>query len=410
MNFLKKYKNFFSDMILNMIGFGIYIVSQQIILLPILAKNVDDSIYSSLVLYLSILNLVCNVTGGELGNVRIIRDSEYKQKNVMGDFSRIMLVLAPIITIITFPILVYLKYSFVGSIFLILTMLMANIRLYSSCYFRLEQKYIKVIIQNLFYLCGIVISLIVYNFTQNLYLVMFIPEVVSVIYSLINSDILHMGLTKTIQMVSTIKKLFQLGFVSLLTNLMSYFDKFLIYPMFGAGLVSVYYAVNSVSKIANLITNPMSNVILSWVSNAKNQDSKKKIIKLTLISNIPILLVVTIVTIPLTYIALRILYSQYMHEAQILIIPIAITTAFGTATALIKSVLLKYSNTNKLVITYIMYFSVFGVTAYFLSKSNGILGFTIANLISQILLWSWFILLLITAKEDVNINKTQENV
>lgn len=406
---LKKYKSFASDMILNMIGFGIYIVSQQIILLPILAKNVDDTIYSSLVLYLSILNLVCNVTGGELGNVRIIRDSEYKEKKVMGDFSRIMLLIAPIITIITFPILIYLKYSAIGSVFLVLTMIMANIRLYSSCYFRLEQKYIKVIIQNLFYLVGIVVSLFVYKFTSNLYLVMFVPELVSVVYSLINSDILHMGLTKTIEMINTIKKLFQLGFVSLLTNLMSYFDKFLIYPMFGAGLVSVYYAVNSVSKIANLITNPMSNVILSWVSNAKNQDSKKKIIKLTLISNIPILLVVTVVTIPLTYIALRILYSQYMETAKILIIPISITTAFGTASALIKSVLLKYSNTNKLVATYVVYFSIFAVLAYFLSKTIGILGFTIANLISQIILWILFIILLLTAKENKKELKVKDN-
>ena len=44
-NFLKKYKSFFSDMILNMIGFGIYIIAQQIVLLPILAKTVDDTIY-----------------------------------------------------------------------------------------------------------------------------------------------------------------------------------------------------------------------------------------------------------------------------------------------------------------------------------------------------------------------------
>lgn len=80
MNFIKKYKNFFSDMVLNMIGFGIYIISQQILLLPILAKIVDDNIYSSIVLYISILNVICNVTGGELGNVRLIRDSEYKEK------------------------------------------------------------------------------------------------------------------------------------------------------------------------------------------------------------------------------------------------------------------------------------------------------------------------------------------
>ena len=128
MNFINKYKNFFSDMILNMIGFGIYIIAQQILLLPILAKIVDDTIYSNIVLYISILNVVCNVTGGELGNVRLVRDSAYKEKKSLGDFTRILVNISPIITVIIFPILLYLKYSILGSILFTLTILMSNVR------------------------------------------------------------------------------------------------------------------------------------------------------------------------------------------------------------------------------------------------------------------------------------------
>ena len=400
MNFIKKYKNFFSDMILNMIGFGIYIIAQQILLLPILAKIVDDTVYSNIVLYISILNVVCNVTGGELGNVRLVRDSAYKEKNVHGDFTRILLSISPIITVIVFPILIYLKYSIIGSILYTLTILMANVRLYATCFYRLEQKFNKVIIQNIFYLIGIILSLILFKFIGNIYLLLFIPECVSLIYALKNSDILIMGLKKTNEMKKTIRKFGGLGFVSLLTNLMNYFDKFLIYPMFGATSVAVYYAVNSMSKIASLITNPMSSVILSWVANSDEKKNKKKILKMTLISNIPILLVVTIITIPLTYIALRILYSQYMEDALVLIIPIAITTAFGTAATLIKSVLLKYTNTNKLVVTYIIYFAIFSLLGYNLSKSQGLIGFTVANLIAKIILWGLFIILLIISKKE----------
>ena len=400
MNFINRYKNFFSDMILNMIGFGIYIIAQQILLLPILAKIVDDTVYSNIVLYISILNVVCNVTGGELGNVRLVRDSAYKEKNVHGDFTRILLSISPIITVIVFPILIYLKYSIIGSILYTLTILMANVRLYATCFYRLEKKFNKVIIQNIFYLIGIILSLILFKFIGNIYLLLFIPECVSLIYALKNSDILIMGLKKTNEMKKTIRKFGGLGFVSLLTNLMNYFDKFLIYPMFGATSVAVYYAVNSMSKIASLITNPMSSVILSWVANSDEKKNKKKILKMTLISNIPILLVVTIITIPLTYIALRILYSQYMEDALVLIIPIAITTAFGTAATLIKSVLLKYTNTNKLVVTYIIYFAIFSLLGYNLSKSQGLIGFTVANLIAKIILWGLFIILLIISKKE----------
>lgn len=400
MNFFKKYKVFFSDMVLNMIGFGIYIVAQQILLLPILAKLVNDDIYSSIVLYISILNVVCNVTGGELGNVRLIRDSEYKDKKVIGDFIRILAIISPVIAIITFPILIYLKYSVLGSLLLVLTILMANIRLYATCYYRLEQKYTKVIMQNVCYLIGIVISLGIFYFYKNIYLLLLIPELISVIYALKNSDLLKMKLSKTVEMINTVMKFFKLGIVSLLTNLMDYFDKFLIYPMFGAASVAAYYAVNSMAKITSLITNPMSSVILSWVSNSRGESSKKKIIKITILANIPVILVVAILTIPLTYIALKILYSQYLAEALILIIPISIASGVGTAATLIKSVLLKFSNTNKLVISYIIYLIIFMICGYSLSKNYGLMGFAIANLISKVVLWISFIILLTVTKEE----------
>ena len=311
MKIFSKYKNFMSDMILNMIGFGIYIVSQQILLLPILAKFVNDEIYASIVLYISILNVVCNVTGGELGNVRIVRDSDYKKNNIIGDFSRILLFLSFIVIIIVFPILIYLKYSVLGSILLLITMLLSNVRLYATSYYRLEQKYNRVITQNLLYCLGIILSLIVFYFFKNIYLLLLIPEIISVGYALKYSDLLKMKMLKTKQIKNTIKKYGELGFVSLLTNLMNYIDKFLIYPILGATSVAVYYAVNSMSKIISLITNPMSNVILSWVSKVNENKKKNKIIKSTIIINIPIIIVVSIISIPLTYLALKILYSQY---------------------------------------------------------------------------------------------------
>lgn len=405
MNFIKKYKSFLSDVVLNMIGFGIYIVSQQIILLPLFKKMVDYNIYSSMVLYISILNVVCNVTGGELGNVRLVQDGNYKEKNLIGDFTRILVGLSPIIAIIVMPIFIfYLKYSVIGSILLTATILMTNVRLYATCFYRLEKQYSKVIIQNIFYLIGIIISLIIFYFYKNIYLLLFIPEFISIFYAIKNSDLLKMKMQKTIEFINTIKKFFKLGWISLLTNLMDYFDKFLIYPMFGAQMVTVYYAVTSMSKIANLITNPMSGVILSWVSNMDEKKSKNKILKASLIANIPVLLITTIITAPLTYIALKILYKEVfeaaVHEILILIIPIALTTAFSIAATLIKSVLLKYSNTNKLVGTYFIYFAVFAVLSYSLSKSNGLQGFAIANLISRILLWLMFIILLIVSKKE----------
>lgn len=364
---LNKYSFIFSDMFLNMIGFGIYILSQKIILLPILAKQINDSTYASLTLFISILNIFCNVTGGELGNVRLIRNNDYKKNNVIGDFSRILLVISLVITIVAFPIFIYLKYSIKSIIFFILTILMANIRLYATCFYRLKKEYLKVIYQNLLYLFGIVISIIVFDYTKETSIVLLIPEAICLIYALANSDLIKMGLSKTTEMMNTVKKFMGLGTISLLVNMMNYFDSFLIYPILGSEQVAIYYAVNSVSNITALLTNPMSNVILSWISNTK-EEMKSKIIKIALIINVPLIITVTIITIPLTYFSMYILYNQYLDKIIWLIILISISTAFGTAGTFTKTILLKFTKTSNLVGVYFMYFIILFTMGTILSR------------------------------------------
>ena len=157
------------------------------------------------------------------------------------------------------------------------------------------------------------------------------------------------------------------------------------------------------TKITSLITNPMSSVILSWVSNSNGENSKKKIIKMTILANVPVILIVAVLTAPLTYIALKILYSQYLAEALILIIPISIASGFGTAVTLIKSVLLKFGDTNRLVGSYILYMIIFMIFGYTFSKNLGLMGFAVANLISKVVLWISFIILLVTARKEEEI-------
>ena len=244
---------------------------------------------------------------------------------------------------------------------------MANIRLYATNFYRLEKKFLKVIIQNLIYLIGIILGLFLFNYIHEIYIVLFIPELISIIYALFNCDLIKMGLNKTTEIKSTIKKYIGLGTISLLNNIMNYCDSILIYPILGVQQVAVYYAVNSVSNITSLLTNPMSSVILSWISSAKDE-KKNKIFKITLSINIPLIIIVTLITIPLTYLSMFVLYKQYLSGITILVILISISTAFGTAGAFTKTILIKYTKTANLVGIYIMYFIVLSILGIILSK------------------------------------------
>ena len=397
MELIKKYKPYIIDLFLNTAGFAIYIASQHILLLPILAKVTNDTIYSSVVLYISILNLIGTTLGGGLGNVRLIRNSDYEEKNILGDFFRILIIAFLIISVIGLPICIYKGYSLFVSCFLIITILMANIRIYSTSYFRLDNKYNRVILQSVIYCIGIIVSLIVFYFLRKMYLLLFIPELLCFIYEMKTTDLLKMKLAKTIEMMNTVKTFIKISVVSFLANLMSYFDRFVIYPMFGATSLAVYFAVNSMANMFNLVATPISSIILPWVSNVKGEETKNKIIKLTLFINIPVIIFVTLFAIPLTYIALRILYSQYLttDNIMILIIATSIATSLGVAASFVKSVLLKFCSANKLVISYFVYFLVFILSAYLLSHKFNLIGFSIANIISKCVLLVCFIIMLV---------------
>ena len=58
---IKKYIPFIRDIFINLLAFGIYILAQQIILLPILSKKLGDEVYSDIIMFISVLNVIANI-------------------------------------------------------------------------------------------------------------------------------------------------------------------------------------------------------------------------------------------------------------------------------------------------------------------------------------------------------------
>lgn len=403
---LKKYKMFASDVILNMIAFAVYTISQQVILLPVVSKLVNDNTFSNFIIYISIFNIIANTCGGELGIVRQVKNEDYEKEKKYGDFSIILLVLMVISSIISVVALIVLQYQPIEILLFAIIVTLANYRLYAACYFRLKKEFKKIIVQNVIYCIGIVIGLIIFKLTNIICMPLLCAEILAFIYTIQKVNIFKETIQKTANLIDTIKTYINLGFISLLTNIMAYFDKFLIYPILGAKEMNVYYASTAMSKVITLIVNPVYGVILSWLSGGKKSE-QQNVVGLTIKANIPILIIAFICSIPLTYFTILILYSQYLSEAMVLIIPACIAVAFSTATTITKAVLLKFVKSATLVVTYIVYFIVFIILALTMSNKFGLIGFAYANAISKIGMWIAYIMILIYQK---NIKGEEENV
>lgn len=383
-----KIKDFIKDIFVNTASFGIYIIAQQLILMPIMSKNLSQEAHAKYIIYISVFAIISNVLGSELGIVRQVR-SDIKKGKI---YNRILFLLIPFILGISFVALYFLKYNLLDIIFLTITITLANIRLYSASYFRMNKDFYKVLLLNTIYLVGIVIGVVLHKRFEYIWMPTLIAEIFTFIYCLINTDITKEGIGKNSDK-EILKTFRDLGFISLLVNGIVYFDKILIYPILGATAVTLYYSTTSMSKVINLITNPLYGVILSWIKD-RDEKFKAKILSLIIKINIPVVIFTFIISAPLTYIALKILYSQYFDAATYLIIPVCIGLSFSVASSLVKAVLLKYIESKKLVKAYVIYFIIFISSAIIMSRLIGLMGFAYSNVISKICLWIIFLLLL----------------
>lgn len=387
---LKKIKNLIRDLFFNTLGFGIYIATQQILLMPIMAKIFPEEEFAKIVLYISVFAIVTNVLGSELGIVKQVKRDEIRENS---DYNRILLQLFPFIILVSIVTLYILKFNVIEIIMLTITILLGNTRLYSAAHFRANKDFKKIVIQNVLYLIGTVLGLFITYKLKMIAIPMLLAEVICLIFDILNTDIIKTGVSKTQSNKEIWKTFAGFGFISFLINMTTYFDKIIIYPILGDNAVNVYYATSSMSKILSLITNPLHGVILSWLK-GNDDEFKRKVTTVTLKANIPMLIITFVLSIPLTYIAVMILYPQYLEDSRKLIIPICIGVAFSTAASIVKAILMKYIESKKLVKIYVIYIIILFLGATIASYYIGITGFAYAISLASVSLWIMFILLL----------------
>lgn len=387
---LKKIQNLIRDLFFNTLGFGIYIATQQILLMPIMARILPEEDFAKVVLYISVFAIITNVLGSELGIVKQVKKEKISEES---DYNRILLQLFPTIILIAIMILAILRFNILEIIMLTITIILGNTRLYSAAHFRANKDFKKIVMQNILYLVGTAIGLFITYKLKLIAIPMLLAEIMCLIFDISKTDIIKTGISKTKHNKEIWNTFAGFGFISFLINMTTYFDKIIIYPILGENAVNVYYATSSMSKILSLITNPLHGVILSWLK-GNDEEFKKKVTTVTLKANMPIIIITFVLSLPLTYIAVIILYPQYLEDSKKLIIPICVGVAFSTAASIIKAILMKYIESKKLVKMYVIYNVILLVGATIASYYFGITGFAYATAIASTSLWIMFILLL----------------
>lgn len=374
------------DFGLNTIAFGIYIMVQQLVIMPMLSKTSNVSTFSKIIFFISIFNIVSSVIGDELGNTRLVRANAYKDKNFFGDFNVILLILIINCLVICVFLNVFIKINWLDLIFYLLITALGIIRYFSMSYYKLKQHFTNILVVNVFYCLGSLAG--VYAASKvGFYIAPFLlGEVFSCIYvaiMLLKDEDQKLTFRTTPELYNSMKVYGQLGTVSIISNFMAYMDRIIIYLMLGPTAMAVYYSASAMSKMICLVINPISVVILAKLTSVS--DTKKfKIISILIKLLIPLFLIFLIGSVILSYLGVRMLYPDYFDDATNLLLPIGIATSLSLISLLMKPVIMRFSNIKELLFVQILYAIIFCSSMYFFSKWWGIVGYAWAGCLAQL--------------------------
>lgn len=256
------------DMTLNIMAASLPVAALQLIIYPQVAKDVGGDEYGLMLTLYSIWIMISNSLGNVLNNIKLLRYSEYEELKDEGD---IALLLRRWIAGSSFIIFVVFwaycgefspVHIIVGTVISVTILLKA----YLEVEFRIKLNYIAILISNGLLSLGYLIGFALFWLTGVWEFIFLFGFGLASLYCIMKTDLLKEKPRKTSIYVSVRKDSYSLVISAIISNLINYADKLVLYPLMGGTAVSIYYTATIMGKITGMLTGPINSVVLSYIT------------------------------------------------------------------------------------------------------------------------------------------------
>ncbi len=306
-------KKFIFDMALNIASTAIPTFVLQLLILPLLSRNMTDERYGLLVTIIALLNVVPSTMGNALNNVRLIHGEKEKES---GDYNALLLLLS-VVNLAAVAVFSYLYEKEITLVSLFLTLLVSLMWLAREYYivaFRIKLNYIHILISNLTLVVGYAVGYCLFKATGHWQYIYLLGLACSLAFIFWKSDLWKeapkcgegfRGIT-----VQTVL----LTLAGLLTRITTYADKMLVFPFLGGAVVSVYYAATLFGKAVSLVITPVSSVMLSYLSKRRKKDDD--LFRLAFLCSAAVCIFAFFLCVAVSRPLLGLLYPQFVDDAM----------------------------------------------------------------------------------------------
>ena len=374
-----------NSFIINILAFGVFMFAQQIVIMPNILKFYGEDIFADTILIFTLINIFLYITVYSLGNTFLIKVNLYETENKsLGDFNLILLVIILVIISLIFVTGLFFK-SIIYCSLVGITSILSVLRVWSEFLYRYENNYKLILLQNLFYLLG---SLLIFlNFFKMFCDLPYIYFCLAEIMSLVVYIKKILATVKYIKLSSELNKTFavfsNVSVQTVMSNVGTYFDRFFLYPVFGAITLNFYYAVTLSSKAIYLFITPINSVLSGYLASVDEKDKTYIFSYIKRVSR-KYFIILSIGALIISFVILKFLYSQYFVVGISLLPVMAVSTSLDCLIGIYLLVCRRFLDNQKLTVISIVRIILFCLCAFVLGYYFGINGVIYGILLSNI--------------------------
>lgn len=374
------------DFIYSIVASALPIVVMQFILYPILAKQMNSSIYGEILTLIGIINTIYISLGTPLDNIRLIQNEKYNKNNVTGDFNILLFITNMIGSIIIVIISIFIfKLSFPMVVSLVVLIIFAITKSYYVVSYRLNLDFKKNICCSIVECIGYLIGIVFLKNYNILWIAPFIlAQLFSLIYLMSTCNLYKEPLIITKYFKQTSIKYIWLIFSNIVGNMLTYLDRIIIFPILGGSAVSIFSTATFFGKSFSMVLLPIAGVLLSYLSQKHFNMTLKKYLGMNGIIFILVVIFIIFSNWVSPWIT-GLLYPTLISNSRQYIFIGNCAAIIGASAALCSPFIVKYAPAYWNFIISVLYGIFYLGLGLLLLKSSGLYGFCIAVLIVNIL-------------------------
>lgn len=264
----------------NTLAYALPVFFQQFIVYPLMANKLGAEINGQFLALIALNYFVLNITVTVLVNVRLLKNQTYETQGLKGDFNIFLLVFAVLNTLIIIGGSIFYigeTVTVTDLVLSVLVVLLFTYHDYISVQYRAELRFRNILINNLLICFGYLVGLAVLYFILPCWQVVFIvPYIMTTVYDLRHTDYIKEPIRKTPLFNDTAKQYFLLLGSSLLSTVVTYGDRLILYPLMDGVSVSVFTSAQLVGKMLQMVATPVSSFLLAHLVKRKTDSLQLK--------------------------------------------------------------------------------------------------------------------------------------